>query len=189
MKKLIRAAMVATAAFSVMVVAGTPAHADAKARPLTVVKKVVTDRIDKRLAALQKFGTTLGQAEKVQAAHRATLTSLINDQTAGLKALRTKVGGETTAAAVKADAKSMVDDFRVFILTGPKVRLTAAIDTELAVATKLGDKADPVAGKLAGQVDKLLAIQPGPDAAAIRSQVKPVREAARTARTELKKLK
>jgi len=187
MKHIIRTAVIATTALSVGLVTGAPAIADVKARPLAVVKKAVTDRIDKRLAALEKFGATLGKAEKVQSAHRATLTALIGDQTSGLTALKTKVAGETTAEAVKTDAKSMVNDFRVFVLTGPKVRLTAAIDTELAVAAKLGDKGDAAEKTLAGQVDKLLAIQPGPDGDAIRDQVKPVRAAAHTARTELKK--
>jgi len=82
----------------------------------------------------------------------------------------------------------MVDDLRVFVLTGPKVRLTAAIDTELAAAAALGDKADPVEKSLAGQVDTLLAIEPGPDRDAITAGLKPVRQAAHTARNQLRSL-
>nr|BFE76136.1 hypothetical protein GCM10020092_094370 [Actinoplanes digitatis] len=194
MSRTLRTAVVTTAAFAVAIVAGAPAQA--AERPLDKAKTVVTARIDKRLAALKRFDTTLGKAERVQSAHRATLAKLIDDQTAGLTALRTKVADETTAAAVKADAQSMVNDFRVFILTGPKVRLTAAIDTELAVIDKLDDRSDVDQAKLKsvttsvnGQVDKLLAIQPGPDGDAIRAQVQPIREAARSARTTLRSLK
>jgi hypothetical protein len=194
MNRTLRTAVVTTAALAVALVAGAPAQA--AERPLDKVKTVVTARIDKRLAALKRFDTTLGKAARVQSAHRATLARLIDDQTAGLTALRTKVAGETTAAAVKADAQSMVNDFRVFILTGPKVRLTAAIDAELAVVDKLDDRSDVDQAKLKsvttsvnGQVDKLLAIQPGPDGDAIRAQVRPIREAARSARTTLRSLK
>jgi hypothetical protein len=181
--------MVAAAAVSVMLVAGSPAYADSASPALAASKNRVTHRIDLRLAALHRFGTALGNAEKVQPAHRAALNGLISEQTAELTALRTKVAGETSTDAVKADATSMVDDFRVFLLTEPKVRLTAVIDTELAVAAALGDKADGVEKSLSGEVDTLLAIQPGPDRDAIEAGLKPVRQAAHTARTQLKSLK
>jgi hypothetical protein len=185
MNRTLRSTVVATTALAIALVAGTPA--DAAAKPLDAVKKAVTERIDKRLTALKDFTTTLGRAEQVQAAHRSTLTALIGSQTTGLTALRAKVGTETTAAAVKADAKSMINDYRVFILTGPKVRLTAAIDTELAAITKLHDsKLDATAKSLDGQVGTLLAIKPGPDGDAIRGQVKTVRQTAKDARTALK---
>jgi hypothetical protein len=180
--------VVATVALAVLLVAGSPAYADSATTALTAGKKRVTARIDLRLAALHRFGTTLSNADKVQPAHRATLNNLISEQTAELQALRAKVAGEKSTDAVKADATSMVDDFRVFLLTGPKVRLTAAIDTELAVAAALGDKADTVAKSLSGQVDTLLAIRPGPDRDAIVAGLKPVRQAAHTAQTQLKSL-
>ena len=76
---------------------------------------------------------------------------------------------------MKDDAQSMVFDYRVFVLTGPKIRLTAAIDTELAVVAKLRAlpgadtaKLDAIEGALKGKVDTLLAIKPGPDGDALR---------------------
>ncbi|RZU52142.1 hypothetical protein EV385_3984 [Krasilnikovia cinnamomea] len=196
MNRIPRTVVVGAAALAVTLGAGAPARADVADKPLDKAKTVVTARIDKRLAALQRFDATLGKAGRVQAGHRAALDKLIDDQRAGLTALRAKVAGESTAAAVKTDAQSMVDDFRVFILTGPKVRLTKAIDTELAVVAKLEGrsgvdqaKLDAVERSLTGQVDKLLAIQPGPDGDAIRAQVQPIREAARSARGTLKSLK
>ncbi|WP_146168995.1 hypothetical protein [Actinoplanes italicus] len=120
----------------------------------------------------------------------------ITSQTDGLTALKTKVGTETTVAALKDDAKKMIVDYRVFILTGPKMRLTAAIDTELAAVTKLHDnkniddaKLDAVAAGLNGKVDTLLGFTPGPDGDAIRAEVKTVRDAAKDAHTQLKALR
>jgi hypothetical protein len=196
MNRVVRTSIIATAVLATALGVAGPAlaatgtgTAPKAGKSLDVVKKAVTARIDLRLAALKKDSVTLAQAKQVQSAHRATLSSLISSQTSSLTALRTKVGGETTNAAVKADAQAMVDDFRVFILTGPKVRLTAAIDTELVAAGKLGTKADPVASGLAGKVDTLLAIKPGPDGDAIRAQVKTIRTAAKTARTSLKAIR
>jgi len=208
MKHTLRTAVVATAVLCAALVATAPAYAGAapahaaapSARPLDAVKPLdaaklaVTRRIDLRLATLKRLAATLGDAKQVNAAHRGTLNGLVGDQTAGLTALRAKVGAEATTAAVKSDAQDMVDDYRVFILTGPKVRLTAAIDTEEAVLDRLHDrgvddaKLQAIRAGLAGKVDTLLAIAPGPDGDAIRAQVKTVREAARTARAQLKAL-
>jgi hypothetical protein len=189
MNRIVRTSVIATAVLATALGVAGPAAAAPAAKPLDVAKRAVTARIDLRLAALQKFSVTLGQAKQVQSGHRATLTALLKEQTTDLTALRGKVGGETTGAAVKTDAQAMVDDFRVFILTGPKVRLTAAIDTEQVVAGQLGAKADPVKDGLDGRVDTLLAIKPGPDGDAIRAQVKTIRDAAKSARTSLKSLR
>ncbi|MEV4135314.1 hypothetical protein AB0J72_24455 [Dactylosporangium sp. NPDC049742] len=174
------------------------AWAEPSARAVTLegAKTAVVGRIDKRLDALKKFETNLAGAKQVQSGHRDTLTKLIADQRTGLTALRTKVQGETTAAAVKADAQSMVFDYRVFVLTGPKVRLTAAIDTELAVIAALRSrpgadtaKLDAVEATLKGKVDALLALKPGSDGDALRSQVQPIRAAAKSAHASLKALR
>ena len=187
MNRILRTAVLAVAALTCTTLAAAPAVAAPSERGVDAVQKAVTTRIDKRLDALKKFGTTLAEAKHVQPAHRETLTKLLEEQTAGLTDLRTRVQSETTREALKADARSMVTDYRVFLLTGPKVRLTVAIDTELAAAGKLN--ADDVKKALAGQVDALLAIKPGPDADAIRTAVKPVRTAAKEARADLKALR
>jgi hypothetical protein len=186
MNRIVRTSVVATAVLGVALGVAGPASAAPAVKPLDVAKKAVTARIDLRLAALEKFSAALSGAKQVQSGHRTTLTSLITEQKTDLTTLKGKVGNETTAAAVKTDAKAMVDDFRVFILTGPKVRLTAAIDTEQVIAGKLGTKAAPIKTGLDGKVDTLLAIKPGPDGDAIRAQVKSIRDAAKSARTSLK---
>jgi hypothetical protein len=185
MNRIVRTSVVATAVLATALGVAGPASAAAP-KSLDTAKNAVTTRIDLRLTALKKFSDALAGAKEVQSAHRSTLTSLISEQTTDLTALKGKVGTETTAAGVRTDAKAMVDDFRVFILTGPKVRLTAAIDTEQVIAGKLGTKATPVKTGLDGKVDTLLAIKPGPDGDAIRAQVKTIRDAAKSARASLK---
>jgi hypothetical protein len=178
----------------------------------------VTKRIELRLTGLKNLRTTVDAATRLTAAHKTALTGILDHAQQGLTALNTKVTGETTAAGVKADAQSMVDDYRVFILIEPQVHLTIAIDLETAAATKLGQVAEKesaaidaakAAGKdvskaaadladlrsqvsavqaaIAGKADPLIALKPGPDADAIHGQVKPIREAVRTGRTDLHK--
>lgn len=200
-----------------LVLTATPAYADTTTQ-LDAAKKVVVARIDGRLAALKAHSVTVQNARHLSSSHKTTLEGLISADQSGLSALRTKVTGETTLAAVKADAQHMVQDFRIYILVGPKVRLTVAADAESAAIPELRKAADTLAkaidaakqaGKdttkaeaqladlnatvaaaqsaVAGQADKLLAIQPGPDANAITGQVKAVRVAVKTAGQDLHK--
>lgn len=114
----------------------SPARAD-DATTLSRAKTELTRRIDLRLGALQRFDGAVTAAAHLTDAHERTLHSLIADDLAGLRALRAKVAGETTLAALRADAVSMVNDYRVFILVGPKVRLTIVGDHEAAAAERL----------------------------------------------------
>jgi hypothetical protein len=173
-----------------------PAAPASAAPTLDSVKRAVSARIDKRLDALQQYEATIAGAGQLSAAHKAALTELVGAQRDGLTALKTRLRGESTAAGVKADAQSMVYEYRVLLLTGPKVRLTAAIDTELAAIARMRERPgadaaglDAVQHALDGKADALLAVEPGPDGEAIKAAVAPVRQAARTAHTDLKALR
>ena len=213
MRKLLLIAL-ALAATGVVAVA-SPAYADEPT--LASAKAELTRRIDLRLAALKRDDAALVAAKHLTDAHETTLRALVAQDTTGLTALKTKVAGETTAAALRADAASMVNDYRVFLLVGPKVRLTIAGDAEqdgitraqtahdklvdLVAKAKAGGKDTTAAEQdlvdmqaaitkassdLNGQVTALLAIQAGPDAAAIRAAVASVRRALGVVRADLR---
>jgi hypothetical protein len=214
-----RLVRLAAAGLAGMLAAGLAVVAPAQANDLDLAraKAAITHRIDLRLAALHQFDFTLNHAAHLTDAHRGTLHTLISRDLSGLTALKTKVAGETTADALRADAASMINDYRVFILVGPKVRLTIVGDDETAAIARLTTAHDKLAalvakakaggvdtsaaeqnladmqaaitkaqGDLAGQIDKLLAIQPGPDAQAINDQVSAVRTALRATRADLR---
>lgn len=152
MKRLLRLAVPLAVAAVVsttgVVLLATPAQAAADAT-IDKQKQEVTRRIELRLTALARFGTALGAADRVTAAHRATLQELISADVDALTDLRAKVAGETTTAALRADATSMVNDFRIFILVRPKVKLTIVADTAAAAAGKLQAAHDKLAGLVA----------------------------------------
>ena len=91
-------------------------------------KAVVGQRIQHRLSALDKMTTQLGQAQHVTSEHRSALSAVYGGDISGLTALGTRVQGETTCAAVRADAKAVVHDYFVFALVGPQTGLTVAAD-------------------------------------------------------------
>jgi hypothetical protein len=125
------------AAGMLLVGSAAPAAADDTAA-VTKIKSEVTARIDLRLSALSRFEARIDTAKNLSSDHKTTLSNLITQDRSGLTDLKAKVAGETTAIALRADAKSMVDDYRIFILVGPKVRLTMASDTEVAAIARLG---------------------------------------------------
>jgi hypothetical protein len=211
-----RTLSIALAAVLGVLVFAVPAAAD-DTTGVPAAKAAVTHRIDLRLAALARFNASISGARNLTADHRSTLQTLVSQDQSGLTSLKTKVAGETTLAALKADAQSMINDYRIFILVGPKVRLTAAGDAEDAANARLRTAHDKLADLVAkakaaghdttqaeadladmsaqldkaasagnGQVAALLAIQPGPDGAAIKSQVDGVRAALVSARGDLR---
>jgi hypothetical protein len=139
------ATAVATTGFLVV---GAPANAD-DTTAVARVKVEISRRIDLRLAALNRFDTTTAAARHLTDAHKSTLHALISQDTSGLTALKTKVNGETTLAALRTDATSMVNDYRIFLLVGPKVRLTVAGDTEDFAVGRLHTAHDTLATLLA----------------------------------------
>jgi len=215
MKRTITAIAVATLAIAGAIAVGSPALADSGG--VDAAKAALTNRINLRLTALQKDTTVIDGAKNLSAGHKSTLQALVSQDTAGMNALKSKVAGETTLDALKADATSMVNDYRIFILVGPKVRLTNASDSELAVIARLtmiheklaalvakakanGSNTTTAEQQLAdmtsqlskassdinGQADGLLAVQPGPDGAAIQAKVAAVRAALSSGRSDIK---
>jgi len=186
------------------------------AAALTKAKATVTDGITDRLTTLGKLQSALAGYKDVSDSARGTLTQVLSSDVSGLTALKAKVAGETTVAAVRADGKAMIDDYRVYILVAPKVHLTHALDVEGTALAKLVKVHDALAGRLAadpaadtaankalladmtssiqaaqGQTDGkdagLLALKPGPDGKALTAAVKGVSGSAKTARDDIKK--
>jgi hypothetical protein len=216
MKRTITAIALASVAIAGAIAVGTPALA-ADGAGVDAAKTALTNRINLRLTALQRDTTVIDGAKNLSAGHKSTLQALVSQDTAGMNTLKTKVAGETTLDALKADATSMVNDYRIFILVGPKVRLTSASDAELAAFAKLTAIHDKLADLVAkakaggadtttaeqeladmtsqlnkagsdinGQADGLLAVEPGPDGAAIQAKVAAVRGALSNGRSDLK---
>lgn len=208
--------LVATAAIAgVLALTGAPASAADDATRLANAKKLTVARIDGRLAALRADGVAVKAAATLTDAHQNTLQGILDHDTAGLTALKTKVNGETTLDAIKDDARSMVVDYRIYMLVGPQVRLTVAADVAASVDARLGDVAGRLqkaidaakaAGKdvtaaqaklddlrqqigavdVTGVADTLLGVRPSPDANALKAAKDAARTKLRDARTHLK---
>ncbi|MEY9859838.1 hypothetical protein ABH935_005472 [Catenulispora sp. GAS73] len=211
-------ALIAVGAVALPANAATTTSSGAADTPaaLTKAKTTVTDGITDRLTTLGKLQTALAAYKDVPDATRTTLSQVLSSDVSGLTALKTKVAGETTVAAVRADGKAMVDDYRVYVLVAPKVHLTHVLDVETTALARLVKVHDALADRLAkdpaadtaankdlladmttviqaadaridGKAAALLALTPGPDGKALTASVKDVSGAAKDARDDIKK--
>jgi hypothetical protein len=207
-------ALIAVGAVAVPAQAATTPAAD-PAAGLAKAKAAVTEGITDRLNDLARLQTALAGYKDVPDAARATLSQTLSSDVSGLTALKAKVAGETTAAAVRADGKAMVDDYRVYLLMAPQVHLTHALGVENTVLARLVKVHDALADRLAkdpsadtaankdlladmsnqikaadaavdGKAAALLALKPGPDGKALTASVKAVSGAAKDAREDIK---
>ena len=214
--RLSAAAVGALIAVGAVALPAQAATASDTAAGLAKAKAAVTEGITGRLTTLGNLQTALTGYKEVADAARGTLTQVLSSDVSGLTALKTKVAGETTEAAVRTDGKAMVDDYRVYVLVAPKVHLTHALDVEGAALAKLVKVHDALADRLAkdptadtaankalladmtsqiqaattaiaGKDAALLALQPGPDGKALTASVKAVSGPAKDARDDIKK--
>jgi hypothetical protein len=195
---------------------GKAASAHATATGLAAVQKLATSRIEGRLSTLHALSLAVGDSKYLTSGEQGTLGKQISSDISGLTALDSKVAGATTVQDVRADEVAMVDDFRVYLLMAPQIRLTEGLAAESDAATTLQKAYVALSALLAKQsgggtaaqkseladlqsqttaaqaaigneVASVLAIQPGPNASAIHSALAPAASAVKTARADLVK--
>ena len=183
---------------------------------LTAAKNLAASSIQSRLSTLHALALAVQDSKFLTPDEKSALGKKISSDISGLTMLQKKVSGATTAAAVNADETAVVDDFRVFLLLVPQVRLTDALAAEADAAStlqkadmalsdllakqnnggtskeksELADLHKQIAAAQAAIRDKIamvLAIRPGPDAKAIETALAPAGAAVKTARTDLLK--
>lgn len=95
--------------------------------------------IERRLTALNAAAKVITQTEKLSQSDRQTLTDEISSTVAGLTALKTKLDADTTLTSARADAKSILTQYRVYALVLPKVRLVKVADGQIALEAKFSE--------------------------------------------------
>jgi hypothetical protein len=117
--------------------------ADQSAR-MDRVKTRCLAAIDRRQRALGELNDRIDKRDKLPAEHAAALKD-INDKTSrGLAALANTIQGEDNAEELRAECRSIVDDYRVFALVLPRARLVMTSDRELGAVERLRDAADRI---------------------------------------------
>ena len=141
--RLAATAFAATIAVGTLGLTASAASAAPTQDALGVAKHTVETKIDARLAQLAQLQHQVDGSKNLTDGDRSALDTILANEVSGLTALRSKVESETTTAAVAADAKSMIDDYRVYVVVTPQVHLTIAADVGEHAVEVANDKIAP----------------------------------------------
>ncbi len=158
MNTLHRVAVGATAALTVLVPAGAVYAASSSSsgsQPGTgqnaptqngagnwqKVHDKLLSELQARVQTLAKLTTSVNNDQTLSLQDKTTLTGLLSNETTGIDHLLTTVQAatpqNTTIAQLRADAKEMVDNYRVYLVMSRQVHLTEAADTQTTTETKI----------------------------------------------------
>ncbi len=93
--------------------------------------------IERRIVALNKLIERIDKIRKLSATQKTELKARVQTEIDTLNALKAKIDADTDITTLKADVKSIVDSYRVFVVFMPQIRLIAAGDRLLTVAANL----------------------------------------------------
>ena len=92
--------------------------------------------ITRRITSLTELSNRISGIKHLTDSQKSTLTSNIQTEIMSLNALQAKITGDTDAQTVKADVKSVITSYRVYVLYMPQVRIILASDELLDSADK-----------------------------------------------------
>ena len=105
--------------------------------------------IDRRLETIERLQKGVDGARALTDAHEAALEAILRNSAAGLRALRAEIEADTTVPELRADIKSIFEDYRIYALVTRQVWLVRGDDVVDAAAIRLTE----AAGRLAQAIE------------------------------------
>ncbi len=130
--------------------AQTPRPAE---RSIENIQQHCIKAIDDRLARIDRLQNAVASSHHVTARHEAILEDQLAEAQAGLTRLKAQIRTEDDREELKAECKSIVEDFRIYVLVTPRTMLTLAADAATATANKLAE----VAARIQNAIDEAAA--------------------------------
>lgn len=168
----VRAAVVAVLAVALAGLGGLrPAGAQEQAR-LEAAKRAGTAAVTRRVLALRALTTPVKATTRVSDSERAELATQLQEQINGLTSLTATIQGASDEATLRATAQRIITDYRVYVLTVPKVRGVVVADLELLAAERLTQLADRLSATIdQAQVQGEDTTQASADLATLRARL------------------
>lgn len=116
--------------------ATAPTTTETAQRLATVIAKG-DQEITRRQSTLTTLSAKITAAAHLTASDKASLSSQVNTELAGLTTLKAHLDSATTLDAAHTDAKTIIDGYRVYALIVPKIALIRTADGEQATAARL----------------------------------------------------
>jgi hypothetical protein len=99
------------------------------AASLAFVQARVGLAVSKREVTINQLTAALAKRSHVSDAHRSTLSGLFTSDATGLQTVNATVHADTTCKQAVTDGRTVVTNFRVYMLLAPQTHLVAASDT------------------------------------------------------------
>lgn len=153
MKKLIICLIAASLAMGIAPQAAAQSQEDrpertrpsaAPERDIDDVKQRCISAIDERLQRIDRLQKAVASSEHVTPRHEAILEGQLAEAQAGLARLRAQIRDATDPEELHRLCRSIVEDFRIYVLVTPRTMLTLAADSASAAAAKLGEVAERI---------------------------------------------
>lgn len=93
--------------------------------------------IERRIVALNQLIERIDKIRKLSATQKTELKAKVQTEIDTLNALKAKIDADTDIDTLRADVKSIVESYRVFVVFMPQIKLIAAADRLLTVAANL----------------------------------------------------
>lgn len=113
------------------------AAADRQNTELSRIRERADTMIQVRLATLQKLLTRIQSDKKLNDDEKTMFANDVHTTINSLASLKTKIDADTDATTARADAKSIVTTYRIYVVYEPKIRLTVIIDNVQTITTTL----------------------------------------------------
>lgn len=117
---------------------------------LASLKQRAQKLVDQRIERLNKLLTRIQNDKKLSDADKAILTTDVQNAIASLSALKTKIANDTSAEEVRADVKKLAQDYKIYAVFEPKIRLLVTIGN----LQNLSEKVSTLAGRLQPLIDE-----------------------------------
>jgi hypothetical protein len=115
----------------------TTAPTETDAQKITNLQTKGTAEIQRRINNLNTSLTGLAASTKLSAGDKTALTAEVQAELTGLIALKSKLASDTTLAECVTDVQNIFNDYRVYALLLPKIRMITVTDRFTAVEAEL----------------------------------------------------
>jgi hypothetical protein len=95
--------------------------------------------VDRRTTTLDSLDARLSAAQHVSDEQEAQLHATIDATRQGLSSLRAEIESDGDATALREDCRRIVEDFRVYVVLAPQVRLLAAADSAQSAVARIDE--------------------------------------------------
>lgn len=123
--------------------AGTPPGAAKGQHTWSVVHSRLEAALEARTKTLSRLSASVANNKHLTASDRTALQNRLSPEISGigqlLQTVESATPHNTTIAQLRADARTMIDQYRVYAVMAPQVRLTEGADTETFAELRLSN--------------------------------------------------